>query len=778
MKHDLNLYLLHGELIPGFHAAASAKRCARGREDDSVMLLITQKSGALISPETLQTWLERVTSIFYKTSGSVTAAMRAVINALNSSLSEANLKLPEEAEPHSAALSLAVIHHDTLFVAQTGLSQVLLLQDSNSRLFFDPDLDPRGMGLTQIPQLRFFQEAIGEHALILFSAEFPAAWQEGALSILGTDVRAIQERIMAEENTPAALVLVEAKPGAGVLRRLELTSRLDESLPEEQAKAAESAPQEFAESDVEESSQAALVEVSEAEPEAEQPEEPTETPEKAESTPLREEPEVTTEIPLTAPGEYSAEEQTSMPQGLTYSEQVPESPPRKHKENRTVRKVREQAAYTKLAEGAAKMNHAGEGLSKFFGGKKTLSEGVEPKRESLSSGTKLLLAIVIPLLVVAIASIIYITQGKESQYQYLMAQAQAAAENAALMSDSTQQREGWNQVMNWLDQAEDYRQTNELRALRVQAQNALDRLDGAVRLHYTAAYTASQLPSLQISRLVSVGNELYMLDQASGAVLHMSPSGSIYNLDLEFKCAPGVVDGIQVEKLVEVMSVPINNAAKAPLFALDSEGNGLFCQPKKDPVAISLLPPDSGWGKVQSAFYDSGRLFVLDTAKNALWIYRGTSMNYTEPPDSYFEDMTIDLSTAVVAAGSGDELFLLFKDGHTMHCLASNVTGLVSCDDPYPYIDGRTSAASQLDFSSLHFSQLAYSPPPDPSLYYLEADKAELYQFSLRLNLNRILRADVESGSLPKKVVTAFNVSTNRLVFLAFGNELYYASLP
>jgi len=314
--------------------------------------------------------------------------------------------------------------------------------------------------------------------------------------------------------------------------------------------------------------------------------------------------------------------------------------------------------------------------------------------------------------------------------------------------------------------------------LRVQAQNALDRLDGAVRLHYTTAYAASQLPSLQISRLVSVGNELYLLDQASGAVLHMSPSGSVYNLDLEFKCAPGVVDGIQVGKLVEVMSVPINNAAKAPLFALDTEGNGLFCQPKKDPVAISLLPPDSGWGKVQSAFYDSGRLFVLDSAKNALWIYRGTSMNYTEPPDSYFEDMTIDLSTAVAAAGSGDELFVLFEDGHTMHCLASNVTGLVSCDDPYPYIDGRTSAASQLDFGNLHFSQLAYSPPPDPSLYYLEADKAELYQFSLRLNLNRILRADVESGSLPKKVATAFNVSTNRLVFLAFGNELYYASLP
>ena len=131
MKHDLDLYFLHGELIPGFHAAASAKRCARGREDDSLMLLITQTSGTPITPETLQSWFSRVTSIFYKTSGSVTAAMRAVVNALNSNLVEINLNLPEEAEPYSAVLSLAVIHHDTLFVAQSGLSQVLLLQDGS-----------------------------------------------------------------------------------------------------------------------------------------------------------------------------------------------------------------------------------------------------------------------------------------------------------------------------------------------------------------------------------------------------------------------------------------------------------------------------------------------------------------------------------------------------------------------------------------------------------------------------------------------------------------------
>jgi hypothetical protein len=774
MKHDVDLYLLHSQTIPGFHATASAKRCARGREDDSFMLLLTPKSTAPIDPETLQTWFERVTSIFYKTSGSVTSAMRAVIDALNSSLIEANLKLPEEAEPHSAALSLAVIHHDTLFVAQSGLSQVILLQDGHSRLFFDPDLDPRGMGLTQIPQLRFFQAELSEQALILFSAEFPSDWQEGALADVSKDMRALQERIQDAESLPAALVLIQAKPGTGVLRPLEFTLQPEEELPKAETQVAETAPQEQVESEPGEIQPAPLT-PPEAQPEAEQQEEPVEN---LEETPSSAQLEPTTEGPQVEPAEHSLDGQAAIPQSLYYSEQIPESHPRGRKESRAARKAREQAAYTKLAEGAAKMNAAGDGLDKLFDGKKAKTEGGEQAHESLSPGTKLLLAIVVPLLVVAIAAIIYITQGRENQYQYLMAQAQAAAENAALMSDSAQQHEGWNQVMLWLDQAEEYRQSDELRALRVQAQNALDRLDGAFRLHYKPAYAASQLPSLHISRLVSIGSDLYLLDQASGAVLHMSPSASVYNLDLDFKCAPGTVDGIQVGKLVEVMSVPISNAAKAPLFALDAEGHGLFCQPKKEPVAISLLPPDSGWGKVQSAFYDSGRLFVLDPAKNALWIYRGVSMNYTTPPDSYFEDMTVDLSNAVAAAGSGDELFVLFEDGHTMHCLASNVTGLVSCDDPYPYVDGRNSAASQLDFGSLHFSQLAYSPPPDPSLYYLEADKAGLYQFSLRLNLNRILRADAESGSLPKKAVTAFNVSTNRLVFLAFGNALYYAALP
>jgi hypothetical protein len=83
-----------------------------------------------------------------------------------------------------------------------------------------------------------------------------------------------------------------------------------------------------------------------------------------------------------------------------------------------------------------------------------------------------------------------------------------------------------------------------------------------------------------------------------------------------------------------------------------------------------------------------------------------------------------------------------------------------------------------MHLARLEFNQMAYSPPPDPSIYFLEPETAELYQFSLRLNLNQVLRPGLSDGSLPTARATSFAVAANRQVFLAFGNAVYYAILP
>jgi hypothetical protein len=232
-----------------------------------------------------------------------------------------------------------------------------------------------------------------------------------------------------------------------------------------------------------------------------------------------------------------------------------------------------------------------------------------------------------------------------------------------------------------------------------------------------------------------------------------------------------------VGELVDLISIPLNNPAKAPILAIDGEGNLIYCSPGSSPSAAHLPTPELGWVSLKRMIFDSNRLYVLDPGNKALWIYRGFTANFNNEPSTYFDEELVDLSNAVDLEVEGEELFLLHADGRSSHCLASFVTGITSCDDPYPYLDSGTSGAN-VDFASLKFDKIAYSPPPDPSIYYLEAENAELYQFSLRLNLNKVLRSGSSAGSLPDGNASAFYVSPDRRVFLAFGNQLYYAVLP
>ena len=372
---------------------------------------------------------------------------------------------------------------------------------------------------------------------------------------------------------------------------------------------------------------------------------------------------------------------------------------------------------------------------------------------------------------------VFFNRGEDNEYAYYLAQAQASVNNAALMQTEELQREGWEQALIFLDQAAAYKDTNEVNLLRARVQIALDDLDGARRLQYVAAFAPSLYPGLDISAIVSLNTDLYLLDRASGSVKYLSLFTNGYQMDNEFVCGPGTYDGVQVGNLVDLINIPLNNPSKAPVMAIDAAGNLLYCSPGSRPSAAHLPTPENGWVDLKRMVFDSNRLYILDPGNKTLWIYRGFTANFNNAPVAYFDEELLDLADAVDFEVEGEELFLLHADGHSSHCLASSVTGLTSCDDPYPYLDAGTSGAN-VDFATLKFEQVAYSPPPDPSIYYLEAEKAELYQFSLRLNLNKVLRSALNAGTMPGGKASAFYVSPDRKVFLAFGSQLYYAVLP
>ena len=762
MKFDLSVF--QSEQQPasmlGFN---SPKQRARGREDDLLLVFLSPKS--LSEPaDWLNKELQEHVSTFYKTSGSVTKAIRVFVDGLNRSFLQENHHLDTPESWQTASLSLGVIHQDTLFLAQVGASQVLVLSDGKIETFFDETLDRRGLGVATVTNPRYFQLTLrGGETLIFCSPLDQEMTDSEDLSLLIGELT-----LRSEENQ--ALGIAQIRMGTGQISKKDLDTfqfasflTLDQGqvAPEQETVSEEvlAEPEISEEEQATDQNQPSLAEnlfgqaVFYPEPIQEEIEEPI-----IETEPVAEEPVAAV---MEEPGETETEENSA--------EREHDRPNFGAIKDKALQGVASGAGWLRSVEDKAE--------SMASAGKQVGVGEVGSHGKDLSPLTKALIAILVPIFVIVIAALVFFNRGEDHEYAYYLAQAQASVNNAGLMQTTELQREGWEQALLWLDQAASYQDTAEVQALRLRAQTALDDLDGARRLQYVAAFAPSLYPTLDIAAIISLNSDLYLLDQTSGSVKYLRLTNAGYAMDNDFVCGPGTYEGVQVGTLVDLISIPLNNPAKAPVMAIDAEGNLIYCSPGTSPSAAHLPTPEIGWASLKRMVFDSNRLYVLDPGNKALWIYRGFTANFNNEPAVYFEEELVDLSNVVDLEVEGEELFLLHADGHSSHCLASFVTGITTCDDPYPYLDAGISGAN-VDFATLKFEQIAYSPPPDPSIYYLEAEKAELYQFSLRLNLNKVLRSGVSAGVLPKQNASAFYVSPDRRVFLAFGNQLYYAVLP
>ena len=768
MKFDLKIFQPDGQQtsLMGFE---SPKQRVRGRETDLLLVFLSLKNSS--EPiDALKSELEELANAFFRTSGSVTKAIREFVDGLNRSFMQKNHRFDQPESWQTASLSLGVIHQDTLFLAQIGASQALVFSDEKLKSFFDETLDQRGLGVATVTNPRYYQLSLKGNETVIFTAPFEDETAE--LDDISLVIGELTLRM--EENQ--ALGIAQIKVGSGQVETSDLCSFDFVSLLPSDQKISNSVEKPTP---------------PEVPPEVESAGDEQETiayePSLAEDlfgqavfyqqTQQEQLPEEgKTEVPSAEPkpviDEVIATEDQAEPLDLDQ-----DVPAKRELELPDFEMIKDKALQG-VATGAGWLRNVEDKAETIVSaGKQTGATEPIVSVKELPPLTKALIAILVPLLIVFVAAMVFFNRGEDHEYAYYLAQAQASVNNAALMQTTELQREGWEQALVWLDQAAAYQDTAEVQTLRQRVQIALDELDGARRLQYVPAFAAGLYPDLEISAIVSLNNDLYLLDQASGSVKYLRLFSSGYEMDSEFVCGPGTYEGVQVGELVDLINIPLNNPAKAPVMAIDAEGNLIYCSPGSGPSAAHLPAPEIGWNSLTRMTFDSNRLYVLDPGNKALWIYRGFTANFNSATDAYFDEELINLSDAVDFEVEGEELFLLHADGHSSHCLASFVTGETSCDDPYPYLNAGTSGAN-VDFATLKFEQIAYSPPPDPSIYYLEAEKAELYQFSLRLNLNKVLRSGVSEGVLPKGKASAFYVSPDRRVFLAFGNQLYYAVLP
>lgn len=171
MKFDLNLFSSTGQPVSEFFTLSAPRRSARGREDDQIFFFLTQQGDDPLVGEALVRMQWKLGEAFYKTIGSVTTAMRGLMNTLNQSLAERNKKKTPKDIPTSAEISVGVIRNGNLFIGQVGKTQGILIHAEGQTVFEDSEADPLGMNGSETYKVKFFQHALQDGDILILASQ-------------------------------------------------------------------------------------------------------------------------------------------------------------------------------------------------------------------------------------------------------------------------------------------------------------------------------------------------------------------------------------------------------------------------------------------------------------------------------------------------------------------------------------------------------------------------------------------------------------------------------
>lgn len=766
----LPLYRLSGEeqsSLPGLMAAMPPRKIARGRDGDRLIVYLLLSGNAVFSTGEYMQLASLATVSFYNTPGTLTSALRAAAESINKPLLDRNMSTSGRGQYAVGLLALAALRETQLTLLLSGPMHVFVLSASGPQRIFD-SLSGKGLGLSHTPPYYFSQTTLQPNDRLLFSGKIPVSWESALNDASPASIEATRRRLVNLTTEDLNSVLLQATEGPGTLTVLRPGA--EPRVPAESASSAK----------VPASSEALS------------------RPRTVESVPLA--PQPASSPVIIQPSAYAiapqpAAETHPTDQSLSQSEllaSLPRAkpvelpslkdeptpvPPEKPELRQPSRRTRQTAKF--LANGIRSWRQASErinsDLQKFL---PRLLPQADESSAALSSSAMIFIAILVPLVVVTMASVVYFRYGRSVQYEEYLVQAQNSRATAISLTDPSAQREAWQSELFYLDRAESYGQTSETRALRQEAQNNLDQLLGIMRLQFQPVL--SNGVGVQISRLAAnENNDLYMLDAQRGGVLHAALTSSGYEEDTAFNCAPGSYGSYTVGPLVDILSLPPVNSMNATVLGIDAEGNLLYCAPGQIAQAIPLPPPDTNWGRVKAFALDSGNLYVLDAQSRAVWVYAGKDSAFVDRPYFFFGGQIPDLQNAIDLAVNGNDLYILHSDSHVSSCSYSRIqTVPTRCEDPAQLVNPFPAYRDVDLFSQSHFTQMLFSPAPDSALLLLDADSQGVFRFTPRsLELQSQLRpTSGHDNPLPSGRVGAMALSPNHVLFVAVQDRVYFAS--
>ncbi|MFO7624613.1 MAG: hypothetical protein R6V73_09700 [Anaerolineales bacterium] len=829
MSIDLNLFPLSRQNIqnlagfPGLYMVTPPRKTARGRERDRLILYFTLTGNAPLTEAQQEQLLARLAQTYYKSPGSITSAQRKIADTLNQYLLDRNLRSSNSGRQGIGIFQVVVLRDDTLTIGHCGPAHAFLINPAEAQHLHDPQTAGRGLGLARSVSMRFFQFRLQNNDLIILSPQPPGVWTSAALQNAHKQgIESLRRRLISQAGNDLNAILIQALLGTGKLRMMRpkpaspmVQAAAGSGLPASPDPEAEMETPSKADADLSSSAETGTTiepagneNVSDPIQESDQslPETgplfplhyqmPTAAPPQAEPGGDDDEPQAT---PAQTPNEQLVEDppfpaveapvQTSVEGGEATPKTPTETPRRAKvrwlgkKKSPTENSTAENAPVTNGVDQQAKIALPRKAISlaaafllsiwqRISIALRGFLKRVLPDENlfTIPASTMMFVAVAVGVVFATTGGMMYFQRGRSAQYQHFYDQALAAAQQATTQNDPVEIRTDWEISLHFVNQAESFMVTTETETLRAHARQALDNMDAIQRINFQNAIVGGLAGSAQITRMFATDTDLYLLDASNGNVIRAVLTGKGYERDPNFSCSPTSMVG----PLVDITPLPKGNNLKATVLGMDASANLLYCIPGQLPVANSPAPPQTNWREPIRFTTDAGNLYVLDPPANAVWIYRGIDVN--QEPRLFFGSQIPFMPDVIDLAVNRNDLYLLHTDGHITTCTYSSLQeSPTRCQDPTPYYDSRIGRQSGAIIPDAPFTQIQYTSPPDPSIYMLDPLNQAIYHFSLRLTFQRQFRSLTDLGT---GEATAFTISSNRLIFLAIGNRVYYADLP
>lgn len=810
---DLNILPIHRQNgqefadLPGLLAVAPPRKSARGRERDSLVLYLILAGNADFSEAEVRALANNAANLFHQTAGSLTSAMRKVTEHVNAALLERNLATSGRGQYAIGSLILAVVREGLCTLSLSGPVHVVWVTEGAQRHIHEPALSGKGLGSSQSIQTYLSQIDLRPSDLIALCGKFPKDWEADLLYERPPASLEASYRKLTFTKSDLNAVLIQPQAGRGIITVLR---------PEVSASRSQPKPVPAVQEPVQPSTAAPPIDLPAAQT-VSAPEEPVISeeeldalaemsahfvqpsayaiPPRAEETPVTE--PIPTgprnfppSIPRTRPPEPKVEAEE--PDFDEEEQDVPLEAGQTDKKPRfSLFKPARPDAHAEAARQMAKVmvggirtgrrlnERVGDFLRNFI--PKLLPGTDSTKPLVIPTYVMFFIAVIVPLMVSVVAWVVYSNFGLSQTYMELYQKALVENAQASAETDPARQRDAYQRVLNYVTDAEEYRQTDETRLLRTETQAKYDNLMGVIRLEFRQGFTNGLTGSVQISRMAASESDLYMLNAASGAILHAEFTGQALSYDSAFDCKPGAYEGKgEVGSIVDLLALPKVNAYGATVLGIDNAGTLIYCTPGQVPQ-VSSLPalPNTNWGRITSFVLDNENLYILDAETRSVWVYRGKNSTFTDPPYFFFGNQIPDISNAIDLAVSGDDLYLLHADGHLTTCTYSRIDEVPTrCVDPAPRIDNFPAHRDIDIFAQAHFTQMTLTNPPNPVVLLLDAENRSVFRLTPRsLELqNQVSGFAGKASPFQPGPIGAMAISPNYVLYLATGNQVYFAT--